>query len=206
MNVAFEQSLEEAPPESGVSLARKRLCERNLTGFIFNFCREIFMFSKRRIAILIAGLLLGTQVGLAALEQTSSAEGDSAQPQPLSAPAEQPAQVEQSPEQQAAQLGSAEASAPSAPIVAAAVPMPREDAFPPSADDMVWKPLPVQARYLEDRAASIQVASMGDAFPPSADEMPYKPLPALAQYLDQKETTNMNLTMYGSPAAGGPAQ
>lgn len=162
------------------------------------------MLSKRRIAILIAGLLLGTQAGLAALEQSGgSTEEESAQAQPL---AEQPAQVEQSPEQQAAQLGSTEPSAASGPVVAM-VPTPREDVFPPSADDMVWKPLPVQARYLDERAANIQmVASRGDAFPPSADEMPYQPLPALAQYLDQKETTNISLTMYGSPAAGGTAQ
>jgi hypothetical protein len=165
------------------------------------------MLSKRRIAILIAGLLLGTQVGMAALEESGGSAGEeSAQAQPLADPAEQPAQVEQSPEQQAAQLQSTEPGVATAPMVATVVPMPREDAFPPSADDMVWKPLPVQARYLEERAASIQVASTGDAFPPSADEMPYRPLPALAQYLDQKETTNMNLTMYGSPAAGGPAQ
>jgi hypothetical protein len=162
------------------------------------------MLSKRRIAILIAGLLLGTQAGLAALEQSGSAEEESAQAQPL---AEQPAEVEQSPEQQAAQLAPTESSTASGPVVATVVPAPREDVFPPSADDMVWKPLPAQARYLDERAASIQMAaSTGDAFPPSADEMPYRPLPALAQYLDQKEATNVSLTMYGSPAAGGTAQ
>jgi hypothetical protein len=48
---------------------------------------------------------------------------------------------------------------------------------------MVWKPLAKQAKYLEERAARLQVATVrGDMFPQSANDIALEPLPALARY------------------------
>src|SRR5262249_2440378 len=59
--------------------------------------------------------------------------------------------------------------------------------FPPSETDIIWQPLPAQAKYLEERAARLQVAPLrGDIFPPSAEEIIWKPLPAQAKYLEER--------------------
>ena len=74
------------------------------------------------------------------------------------------------------------ASVAMAPVVVVS-PKPATSAIPPSADDMVWKPLPKQAKYLEARAAQLQVATVrGDTFAPSADVVVMSPLPAVVRY------------------------
>ncbi len=65
--------------------------------------------------------------------------------------------------------------------------------FPSNDTEVIWKLLPAQARYLEQRAASIQkegVVLRGDSFPPSADTMYWKMLPAQVQYFAQREVSN----------------
>jgi hypothetical protein len=62
--------------------------------------------------------------------------------------------------------------------------------FPPSEIDIIWKPLPAQAKYLEERAARLQLAPVrGDTFPPSAEEITWKMLPAQARYFEQRAAT-----------------
>ena len=59
--------------------------------------------------------------------------------------------------------------------------------FPLSAEEVVWQPLPAQAKYLEERAARLQAAPLrGDTFPPSAEEIAWQPLPAQAKYLEER--------------------
>src|SRR5262249_58655091 len=62
--------------------------------------------------------------------------------------------------------------------------------FPPSETDIIWQPLPAQAKYLEERAARLQVAPLrGDTFPLSAEEVTWKMLPAQARYFEQRAAT-----------------
>jgi hypothetical protein len=88
---------------------------------------------KRNIALLIAGGLLGAQVGLAAADQGT---------------------------------------------------------FPSNETEVIWKPLPAQLKYLEERAASIQGVARGDSFPPSADALYWEMLPSQAKYFAQREVSN----------------
>ena len=172
---------------------------------------------KRRIAVVIAGMFIGG-AGLAAVEQgmlpdvadEPAAEALApiqAEPTlPDAAPAESaqteavPAESTQAEESMSIRSVQRYVKSLVAKVSAVTV---RGDTFPPSADDMVWKHLPVQAKYLEDRAAAIQMAagSNGNVFPPSADDMVWKPLPALASYFEQKDS-NVNVAGIDSRSAG----
>jgi hypothetical protein len=39
------------------------------------------------------------------------------------------------------------------------------DTFPPSADDIIWKMLPAQARFFEQRAATLQARKLDGSAP-----------------------------------------
>lgn len=54
--------------------------------------------------------------------------------------------------------------------------------------EVIWKPLPAQLKYFDERKASIQrTATYGrDAIPPSADDLYSKMLPAQARYFEQR--------------------
>lgn len=177
---------------------------------------------KRRIAVAIAGLFIGG-AGLAAVEQdmfpTAANEQAGEALAPIqaestladAAPAES-AQTEAIPAESTQGEGgmsiksvqrymkSLVAKISEVTKISAVTVVPG-DTFPPSADDMVWKHLPVQAKYLEDRAAAIQMAagSNGNVFAPSADEIAMRPLPALASYFEQKEA-NVNIASFESRA------
>ena len=147
------------------------------------------MLSQRRIAVLIAGLLVGAQVGVAALSEDSdlaaSAEQEYVEPAPLQAEESAPAQAE--PVDQVAAPGPVELRA--APVTQAEA---RASVFPFSVDD--WQMLPAQIAYFDQleasrRAAGIVWVARGDAFPSSADE--WKLLPAQIAYFDRLEATKM---------------
>lgn len=152
---------------------------------------------KRHIALVIAGLVVGA-AGVAAenLEVLSPRDAYAPEAAPFeSAPADV-AVVEVTPVEvvpveiipaEVVQVESVQVAAVE-PVVVARV-QPAMTSIPPSADDMVWKPLPKQAKYLEERAAQLQVATMttrGDTFPASADDIVWKALPAQAKYLDDR--------------------
>jgi hypothetical protein len=164
---------------------------------------------KRRIAILVAGIFIGTQAGMAAdavdQENLSAAENDQFV---MAEPTQnEPASFEIVEVESPLVVAYAEPQAVIEPPIAIEPPVVtnltvinvRGDAFPASAEDMVWKPLPAQARYLEERAARIQMVVRGDAFPPSADDVAGKLLPSQISYFDQK-AARTNVAMYGSPS------
>ena len=62
--------------------------------------------------------------------------------------------------------------------------------FPPSADDMVWKPLSAQAKYLDERAPRPQVATARvNTFPQTENDIIWAMLPAQAKYFERREAT-----------------
>jgi hypothetical protein len=65
-----------------------------------------------------------------------------------------------------------------------------QSTFPMSADEPgrgVGSTLPALTKYLEERAAQLQVTTVrGDTFPPSADDAAWIPLPAQAKYLEER--------------------
>lgn len=147
--------------------------------------------TKRQIAMVVAGLMMGA-AGVAAGNRDASffsSEGAIAIPEA--------AQVESMPAEVAVvEIVPVEVvRVETVPVlyvepVRVTITMPAQsNAFPQSTDDLIGKPLPAQAAYLEQRAANLQVsASRGDTFPLSTDDVMAKPLPALAAYLDQKDS------------------
>jgi hypothetical protein len=67
--------------------------------------------------------------------------------------------------------------------------------FPSNDTEVIWKPLPAQLQYLEQRAASIQGAVRGDSVPPSADALYWEMLPAQAKYFEQRAASNQTATL-----------
>ncbi len=142
---------------------------------------------KRRIAVLIAGVFIGTQVGMAAEDQETFSAADNDQyvtPETTqNGPAPSDVAEISSPvvayAEPAVDIGPPVVTNPTGPVA-------RIDAVPPSADDMVWTPLPAQAKYLEERAARMQTAVRGDVFPPSASDTFWTPLPAQARYFEER--------------------
>lgn len=140
------------------------------------------MTSKTRIAVLVAALFLGTQAGIAALNQEApevaaeAAESTEAV-ETAEAPATEPAAAE-APEATATAEQPAVETPPPARVV-----LFDSDVFPRTAE--VTDMLPGLIAYLEQREASIRhLVARGDAFPtPSESPM----LPALAAYLEQME-------------------
>ena len=154
---------------------------------------------KRRIAVLVAGIFFGTQAGMAADEQENSSAAENDQYVAVEPTQEAPASFEIAEVSYpvAASVNPVVANEPSVVTNRITVTAARSGAFPPSADDMVWTPLPAQARYFEQRTARIQTAMRGDTFPPSADDLAWKLLPAQVSYFDRK-AARTNVSMYGS--------
>ena len=102
---------------------------------------------KRKIAVLIAGGLLGAQVTLAAADQTAYfPSNDTEVIWKLF-----PAQVKYLEERAAS--------------VRAERVVPSQATFPSNDTEVIWKLLPAQAKYLEQRAASIAMAAREDVYP-----------------------------------------
>jgi hypothetical protein len=155
--------------------------------------------SQRRIAVVIAGMLVGAQVGIAAIDGSSSATEEYAASTPVQAEAtEQPAGGEQAPageqvagaeQQPAAQIGYVVPAKPRT-LADAAFPPLRSDVFPPSTDDQPL--LPALVAYLDRKAASIELATagaVGTVFPPSEEGAPM--LPAQVAYFDRLEAARL---------------
>ncbi len=150
---------------------------------------------KRHIALVIAGLVVGA-AGVAAenLEVLPLSSGDAYAPEAAqfeSVPADV-AVVEITPVEivpvEVVQVESVQIVAVEPVVVASPKPA-MISSIPQSADDMVWKPLPKQAKYFEDREAQllqVATATRGDSFPQSADDLAWKPLPVQAKYLDDR--------------------
>ena len=97
---------------------------------------------KRNIGILIAGAVLSAQVNLAAADQGAF---------PMSA--DEPGRGIGSTLPALTKYLEEHAPRPQVATV-------RVNTFPPSADDIVWKPLPAQARYFERREATLQARKL----------------------------------------------
>jgi len=155
---------------------------------------------KHQIAIAVGALFLGTQAGIAALQQEEIVAPAVAADQRT---AVEPGQrVARNDHREAAKRNSAGPdatnTAPSASVrqgflarlsAWAAGPM-RVDVFPGGQDEPGMEILPAQLAYLEEierqRAASGQLIATGDAFPES-DEPHQRLLPATIAYLDEVE-------------------
>ena len=149
--------------------------------------------SQRRIAVLIAGLLAGAQVGVAAISDESnlppSAEQEYLEPAPAQAEYVEPAPAQAEPVDQVAAPGPVEPRETPATQAEA-----RESVFPSSTDE--WKMLPAQIAYFDrleaDRlAAGIQWVARGDAFPRSNSVDDMSLLPAQIAYFDRLEATRL---------------
>lgn len=123
--------------------------------------------SQRRIAVLIAGMLAGAQVGIAAIDGSSSATEEYTEAAPAQAEA-----VEQ--ETTAEQAATGEPMPAGEPIAAVGQQRPIEAGYV----------VPARPRTLADDTLP---ALHSDVFPPSTDDRPL--LPALAAYLDRKAAT-----------------
>ena len=146
------------------------------------------MFKRRRIAVLIASLLIGAPVGVAAVSEgllSSSTEG--ANMESVAAEAEN---VVSAP----AEAQSVDQSAAAGPMETPALPIyakTDESVFPLSTDVRIR--LPAEIAYL-DRLESSQraaggLALRGDVFPPSTDDRVR--LPAEIAYLEQLESPKL---------------
>jgi hypothetical protein len=160
------------------------------------------MMTKHRIALLIAGMLVGAQVGIASM----SGPGETSEQQtetPLQAEATEPTG---SPEQTESQATAEQAAAPeqqAAPetghilparprtLADATFPPLHSDTFPPSTDE---RPLnPYVAAYLEARAANTLLADAGAAGSPfpDAEEPGQRMLPTQVAYFEKMEAERL---------------
>ena len=153
--------------------------------------------SQRRIAVLIAGMLAGAQVGIAAIDGTSSATEEYTEAAPAQAEA-----VEQETTAEQAATGEPIAAVgqqrpietgyvvPARPRTLAddTLPALHSDVFPPSTDDRPL--LPALAAYLDRKAATTELAgATPPVFPPS--EEGWKLLPAQVAYFDRIEAARI---------------
>ena len=161
--------------------------------------------SQRRIAVLIAGMLVGAQVGIAAIDGPSSATEEYAEPAPAQAEAiEQGTATEQVAAGESAPAGEQLASVGQQPAVEIGYVVPARprtladatfppldsDVFPPSTDDRPL--LPALVAYLDRKAANTELASAGAAgpvFPPSEEGSPM--LPSQVAYFERIEAARL---------------
>jgi hypothetical protein len=161
------------------------------------------MDKAHRIAIVSAGLLVGAQIGLAAMTESAERETEAASSEEI---AEAPA----TPIETAA-LGTETAAAPSEAAVTAEIEQPIlpevvyyadvRSLFPASGDDLQL--LPAMADYL-DRMERVRFAGASpNVYPAFADELPM--LPVTAAYVQQREAAVL-AELYGAPAATAVAE
>ena len=158
------------------------------------------MMSKRRIAVLVAGMLVGAQVGIASM--TNSAPGTEPQENLAQGEITEPTSAAEQAESQTTPAPEQTAAAEQQPVVGyvippkprtladATFPEVRSDVFPPSTDD---KPLlPALAAYLDRKAANTLLADAGapgSPFPDSAETG--RMLPSQVAYFDRIEATQL---------------
>lgn len=151
------------------------------------------MQTRHRIALLTAGLLVGAQIGIAAMETPIADTSDQMEPVPgevqaLEAgtsgePTESQSEATATPDENAQALIAA-AEEPSETVGHS---VPQGTAFPPSTDDAPL--LPATIAYLDSTAHLRLTGASGNVFPPSTDDQPM--LPALVAYLEQREATRL---------------
>jgi hypothetical protein len=120
---------------------------------------------KRNLSVLVTGVLLAGQIGLAAADQGAA---------PLDAEAivsKTEPRIRSTFQDQHAANNPAGADG---------------NVFPLSAQEARTRPLPAQARYFEEHVPVHQANTADGVFPPSADDLYSQALPAQAQYLEQK--------------------
>lgn len=134
--------------------------------------------SQRRIAILVAGMLVGAQVGIAAVDGSFSPPEEYAEPVAAAEAVEEVAALEQAPAPEATAGEQAAAAEHAAAVEAARI-------APGAASDSGYI-MPVQPRTLADATFP---PLHSDVFPPSTDDRPLHP--ALVEYLDRKAATTL---------------
>jgi hypothetical protein len=153
--------------------------------------------SQRRIAVLIAGMLVGAQVGIAAIDGSSSATEEYAEPAPAQAEVieqgtatEQVAASEQAPTGE--QLAAVETGylVPARPrtLADATFPPLHSDVFPPSTDDRPL--LPSLVAYLDRKAANTELSGAAEPVFPPSDEG-WQMLPVQVAYFERLEATRV---------------
>lgn len=153
------------------------------------------MRSKRRIAVLIAALFLGTQVGMAALDE--SAAYSEAQEQDSVAAQEQDSIAAQEQDSVAALEQSAISTPTENESAESARPLPAvaEQSEQPAVAEQSEQKASSRIAAIRDRISNFFAATRdSNVFPRSADEREL--LPALARYLEQRAAST-NLT--GAP-------
>lgn len=148
------------------------------------------MLHRRGIAVLISGVLVGAQIGIAAIDLPETGAEEFAEPEyvePAPSQAEAPPQDELA--DQGATIGLTEESGYVLPSVPGKVVLaPRNDVFPRSCDELEM--LPALAAYLDRKAATtILTGAPPPVFPQSTDDLPM--LPAMVAYFDRLEATRL---------------
>lgn len=151
------------------------------------------MQTRHRIALLTAGLLVGAQIGIAAIETPIADTSDQMEPIPSEALALEGGTSGEPVEAQSEAAPTPDENA-QAPIAAAEEPsetvrlsIPQGTAFPPSTDEAPL--LPAQIAYFDSTEHLRLTGASGNVFPPSTDDQPM--LPALVAYLEQREATRL---------------
>jgi hypothetical protein len=164
------------------------------------------MQTRHQIAILVAGLLVGAQIGVAAIDTPIPEAAEYMEPVPGEAQALEPGTAGEPTEAASEPSTVADANAPTSiteteqpilPVAARHSELP--SVFPASTDDIPM--LPALAAYL-DRTEHLRLTGAPAAFPPSGDEVPM--LPRVAAYLDQRDAARL-AALNPAPAASGVA-
>ena len=148
--------------------------------------------SQRRMAVLIAGMLVGAQVGIAAIDGSSSATEDYAEPAPAQAEViEQQGtateQVTAGEQQPAVETGYVVPARPRT-LADATFPPLHSDVFPPSTDDRPL--LPSLVAYLDRKAANTELSGAAEPVFPPSDEG-WQMLPVQVAYFERLEATRV---------------
>jgi hypothetical protein len=157
--------------------------------------------SQRRIAVVITGMLVGAQVGIAAMDGSSwpteeYAKAELARSEAEAEAVKQAATGEPMPAGEPVATGGGQRPIEAGYVVPArprtvpdeALPALHSDVFPPSTDDRPL--LPALAAYLDRKAATTELAgATPPVFPPS--EEGWKLLPAQVAYFDRIEAARM---------------
>ena len=152
------------------------------------------MQTRHQLAILAGSLLIGTQIGIAAIglpiadtEQQMEPVPPEAQVEQESASAPEETQPELTAATEASQPAPLTVAEPIIPVMAPPQPVYAWERTPPwGADEPAM--LPALVAYL-DRTAHLRVTGASGGFPPSTDDKPL--LPALAAYFDRQEATRL---------------
>lgn len=176
------------------------------------------MTSKRRIAIAVAGLFLGAQIGMAALsegQETAAIEGTEQESVAELSPASEPVEAA-TPAETAAAATEEQLETQSAPVVeipqrnaaaeALAAARSIEHAFPSSAPEYGHAMLPALIAYLDSRDTRQLVAGpIDNVIPSSASEADQPMLPAMIAYFERREAAAQLAASGSTVVATAPA-